>query len=139
VNNPLAYVTANLQMLERELADDEELLALARESLDGARRIQTVVRQLFSFSRTAPAEGDRCLPASAVDAAVKMSMVELRDRAVLEAKLPALPRVHMDQGHLAQVLLNLLVNAAQSIPPGKRDENRVVIEGGSSTGRSSSP
>ena len=128
VNNPLAYVMANLQLLEQGLGDKTDLLTLTRESLDGARRIQVVVRQLFGFSATAPATVGWCDPAAAADAAVKMSMVELRDRALLEVKLPALPHVQMDEGQLAQVLLNLLVNAAQSIPPGKRDENRVVIE-----------
>jgi signal transduction histidine kinase/CheY-like chemotaxis protein len=128
VNNPLAYVMANLQLLEQELGGKAELLDLTRESLDGARRIQAVVRQLFGFSRTAPTAVGWCDPAVAADAAVKMSMVELGDRALLEVKLPALPYVQMDEGQLAQVLLNLLVNAAQSIAPGKRDENRVIIE-----------
>jgi CheY-like chemotaxis protein len=53
--------------------------------------------------------------------------VELRDRASLEVSLPRLPPVQLDGGHLAQIILNLLVNSAQAIPPGQRDANRVLL------------
>lgn len=128
VNNPLTYVKGNLQFLERELAgQDEELLQLAREALHGVDRIQSVIRQLSEFSQSSRIE----LPArvaTAIDSAAKMAMVQLRDRARLVVEIADdLPQVAIDEGKLAQVILNLLVNAAHAIPPGNVEGNWVRV------------
>jgi signal transduction histidine kinase len=128
VNNPLTYVKGNLQFLEHELAgQDEELLQLAREALHGVDRIQAVIRQLSEFSQSSRIE----LPArvaTAIDSAAKMAMVQLRDRARLVVEVADdLPQVAIDEGKLAQVILNLLVNAAHAIPPGNVEGNNVRV------------
>lgn len=126
VNNPLTYAKVNLQMLGRELENDEELYELAREALHGVGRIQNVVRQLSEFAQSRPSS----LPGrveEALRSAAKMAMVQLRDRAQLEMQVPALPQVTMEESKLAQVLLNLLVNAAQAIPSGNVEEHEVRV------------
>lgn len=127
VNNPLAYVLVNLQMLDADLAGNPKLRPLVQEALEGIERIRTVVRQLSTFSRSEP-EAQSGNVRAAADAAVKMAMVELKARARVEVQMPDPCRVGMDEAQLAQVLLNLLVNAAQSIPPGQRDHNLVRLE-----------
>lgn len=127
VNNPLTYVKGNLQMLARELEGDEELASLARDALHGVGRIQSVIQHLSEFARTT--RGD--VPGRvhvAAESAAKMAMVQMRDRASLEVEVADdLPAVTMDEGKLAQVLLNLLVNAAQAIEPGKVESNFVRL------------
>jgi signal transduction histidine kinase/CheY-like chemotaxis protein len=128
VNNPLAYVMGNLQILKQELRHDEELGQLAVEALDGAARIQRVVRQLSGFSGRGGDSSNPGLVADAVESASKMASAELKDRARIQIDVePALPAVSLDEGKLAQVMLNLLINAAQSIPAGDRDRNLVRI------------
>ncbi len=127
VNNPLTYVIGNLQLLENELQPDEELFSLAREAMHGANRIKKVVRQLSGFAR-ADAISQAAQLEVALDSAARMAMAEIKDRAELQVEVPDLPLVAMDEGQLAQVLLNLLVNAAQSIPPGNRDANCILVQ-----------
>jgi signal transduction histidine kinase/ActR/RegA family two-component response regulator len=127
INNPLAYVMGNLQILKHELAHDDELGQLAVEALDGAGRIHRVVGQLSSFASRGEAMGPGSV-ANAVESASRMASAELKDRARVELELqPELPPVALDEGKLAQVLLNLLINAAQSIPAGDRDHNLVRV------------
>jgi signal transduction histidine kinase len=126
VNNPLTYVIANVRSLAEELPAETEHAILAREALHGAERIKKLVRQLSAFARPAGECGSACVEA-AVETAAKMASVELKDRATLQLDLPELPGVAMDEGRLAQVLLNLLVNAAQSIPLGQRAEHWIRV------------
>ena len=76
--------------------------------------------------------------AAAIETALKMSGHEIRQRAQLVKELAPVPPVQANRGRLQQVLLNLLVNAAQAIPAGKPgmevrvttrlDGDRVLIE-----------
>ncbi|MBI2896383.1 MAG: hypothetical protein HYY06_22690 [Deltaproteobacteria bacterium] len=125
VNNPLAYVMANLHGL-REGLPEGELTPLIEDALHGAERIRAVVRQLASFAQATPAAAWGKVD-GAVELAATMAAAHLKDRATLEIALEPLPRVAIDEALLAQVLLNLLINAAQSIQPGDGEHNRVRV------------
>jgi len=135
VNNPLAYVSANLAFLREELsgsqgpaASREELLQALAECVEGIGRVRETVTGLERFASpetTAPAPVD---VRSEIEAALGLARHELTRRARLEVDLPAgLPRVMADGGSLRQLFLNLLVNAAQAVPEGKPDANRIAV------------
>jgi PAS domain S-box-containing protein len=134
INNPLAYVIANLHHI-RERIDAEldpatlsELKELLDESLDGANRVRRIVGDLRTFSRE---DDDRVQAVDlhqVVERALNMAMNELRHRARVIPKFGAIPRVLGTEGKLGQVVLNLLVNAAQAIEPGAVDENTIELD-----------
>jgi nitrogen-specific signal transduction histidine kinase len=137
INNPLTYVLSNLEGLAADLpglelllpttARPPELLARTREALDGARRISKIVRDLKVFSRTG---SDRLEPVSlnkVIEGAINMTLGEVKYRAHLVTELGTLPPVRANEGRLAQVFLNLLVNAAQAIPEGDAEHNLITI------------
>ena len=126
VNNPLTYVLTNLQELSEELPPEGELRTLAEEALHGAGRIRKLVLQLSAFAHPSDAARSASVRA-AVETAAKLASVEIKDRATLELDIAELPNVAMEEARLAQVLLNLLVNAAQAIPAGRRAENRIRV------------
>ncbi len=92
INSPLAYVTANLEIIGEELrgldsglpaAKLRDLTTLVNESRDGAERVRKIVRGLKTFSRSdeerrAPIELARIL-----DLAANMTFNEIRHRARL--------------------------------------------------------
>ena len=53
INNPLAYVITNLEMLQLELADNDtaDIKGLVDTGLEGAIRVRDIVSDLHSFSR----------------------------------------------------------------------------------------
>ncbi len=136
INNPLAFVTANVDFaLEHlgqlaaklphpELAEIREALADAK---DGAWRIRSIVRDLKRFA----GQEDRSLGSvdlhAALDAAIAMATNEIRHRAQLERRLGTPPKVTGNDGQLSQVFLNLLVNAAQAIPLGAAEAHRIRV------------
>src|SRR5690606_18825551 len=59
--------------------------------------------------------------------AVKLASRELRDRAQLIEEYEGVPAVWGNGPRLGQVVLNLLINAAYAITPGKPAENEVRL------------
>ena len=144
INNPLAYVLANLDLvLERlsepglrlrggSMEDEEEgrfaeLLDILRDARDGADRVRHIVRDLKVFSRGETEERTRIDPRTVIDSCVNMARGEIRQRAQVVKVYGETPLVLVNQARLGQVLLNLLVNAAHAIPEGDPDANEIRV------------
>jgi PAS domain S-box-containing protein len=134
INNPLAYVMTNLRFVLHRLSvgepggDDaaDAVHEALGEALEGAGRVARIVRDLKTYARpaeepTGPARLER-----AMDAALSMAGHELRPRAAVERRYRPAPPVDADEVRLAQVFLNLVINAAHAIPEGAADHHRVV-------------
>jgi len=140
INNPLAYVIVNLDMLlplaERVATglpisetDGKEMVELVNEVKEGAIRIRNIVSDLKSFSRTETTPAGPVDVTRVVDLSTRMASIEIRHRARIVRNLEKLPSVRAEEGRLGQVFLNLLVNAAQAIREGNVGENEIRISG----------
>ncbi|HEX3766450.1 MAG TPA: two-component regulator propeller domain-containing protein [Kofleriaceae bacterium] len=142
INNPLAYVSANLEVVAESLAaapaasspaqqaEHAELQAAIGDAREGAERVRKIVRGLRSFSRS---EEEKRVPIALSDvlgAAIRLTRNEVKHRAVLVLDLGDTPAVLADDGRLTQVFINLLVNAAHAIPEGHTDANRITVRTG---------
>ena len=137
INNPLSYAIANLELVASLLTDNTSergrggpgspiALALA-DSREGLLRIRSIVRDLRTFSRPAddgigPVDVERVLDSSA-----NIVSSEVSQRARLIKDYGGVPRVLANEARLGQVCLNLIVNAAQSIPEGHVDDNEIRL------------
>jgi PAS domain S-box-containing protein len=136
INNPLAYVSMNLDLIAEEIRSIggaspsgrlRELDELTREARQGAERVRKIVSGLKTFSR-ADSERRVILDVHQVlDLALNMSFNEIRHRARLAKDYGEAPAVEADESRLGQVFVNLLVNAAHAIPEGQADRNEIRI------------
>lgn len=136
INNPLTYVLTNLSLISEEIESLHDtapaetrsaLRELIAQADDGAERVRVIVRDLKTFSR---ADDDSAYTAdihAVIEGAVSMAWNEIRHRATLERHYGELPATCGTEAKLGQVFLNLLVNAAQSLPVGRADEHRITI------------
>jgi signal transduction histidine kinase len=100
-------------------------LAELRTSVD---RMTAVVRDLTGFSRTSTEQFGAVELASVVERATRLARHATRQRATVRVELGLVPAVFGHAGKLEQVLLNLLVNAAQSFPAERGEtENEIVV------------
>lgn len=129
INNPLTWLLANLEVLERNLRAQPELHPLAADALEGAERIRSVVAG-FRALRVAEAAAVQA-PVdlrSVVESSCRLLEAELRQRAtVLCDYLDDLPLVEGDEGRFGQVFVNLLSNAVQALPDRPVTENLVRV------------
>jgi nitrogen-specific signal transduction histidine kinase len=136
INNPLAYVTANIAMMIDEIGtlcaespsgQMREWREIAIEVQEGAERIRKIVLGLKTFSR-AEAERRAVIDVRPVlELSINMAFNEIRHRARLVKDYGTTPRVNADVARLGQVFINLLVNAAQALPEGESDANEIRI------------
>ncbi|MEM1377460.1 MAG: cache domain-containing protein [Pseudomonadota bacterium] len=129
INNPVAVIQGNLEVIRNGLGHDAREYAVEFDLIDAqAHRINTIVRKLLNFSRSDeasefPVQTDI---RSVVDDTVILVAADLRNEAIqLEISHRAeTPNVLVIPTELQQVLVNLLINAAQAIG----SEGTITIE-----------
>ena len=148
INNPAAFVLANIEALAGHMRLIEEKLrdlpdggagrlgltdqlfeanAILQESKEGMARIHRIVRDLSAFSH---ADEDTSVPMNvnaAVESALSMLRNELKYRAQVERDLSATRMVRASGARLGQVFLNLILNAAQALDEAESKRNRVRV------------
>ncbi len=126
LNNPLAYVKANVELITQQLSDPavraalpadvgDELSELTRETLEGVERMAALVANLKSASRK-PTGQRQPLDLNALLERTRILVhPRFKHRVNISIEQGKVPEVYGDQGRLLQVLLNLAVNAAQAV------------------------
>jgi two-component system NtrC family sensor kinase len=102
-------------------ADVDQLLA---ESSEGLHRVKDIVQNLRTFARLDEADVREVDLNEGIEATLKMVWNELKYKCQLHKRLEPLPMLRCYAGQLNQVVMNLLVNAAQAIP----DRGEITVE-----------
>lgn len=132
INNPLACVLANLGGVERAARLGDAYDADARDALQdallGAKHIQRIVRDLKTYSRADLEVLEPVDVHTVIANVLKMLANETRHRAnvICDLAEPYVVAV-ADEGRLGQIVLNLVLNAAQAIPEGRARDNAITI------------
>ncbi|WNG18935.1 sensor histidine kinase [Cystobacter fuscus] len=135
INNPLAYVGANVDHVREELlapreVDREALADVLAETRLGVRHIQQIVADLKGFARMEAQEPAECSLAEVVADAMKLASLRLKHVAWLHIDVPVeLPRIFAVRQRLVQVVLNLLVNAGDVLETHRAGEGEVRVTG----------
>jgi PAS domain S-box-containing protein len=154
INNPLSVVAANVDLALRAMiglessvtellsdrADADDHAALVRLKTDlsevregladarrGARRVQSIVRDLRAFSRPELDPSEPVQIEGVLQAAVALVRNEIRHRAQLVKTFERVPAVVGNEARLGQVFLNLLINAVHAIPVGDANRHQIRL------------
>jgi PAS domain S-box-containing protein len=146
INNPLAVILCTAEILAEELKRLQTDLAMGHgiaevepakrvdsairkitAVAEAAKRITNIVRDFKGFARPAAHTRDRADVQRAVEWAISATSPEFVNRARLLTKLEPVPPVGTDETRLGQILVNLLINAAQAIAPGDIEHHQVSL------------
>ncbi|MBL8914724.1 MAG: hypothetical protein JNM17_28725 [Archangium sp.] len=134
INNPLAFVKANVSLLQRALVTEDEKLTppelaeIFEDTIVGVDRICQIVLDLKGFAREDSGLVEPVDLRDAIQSAARLAAVRLpRDMRVLVEVAKGLPLARANQRKLAQVMLNLLVNAGEALEEAKIENPLVTI------------
>jgi two-component system NtrC family sensor kinase len=125
VNNPMAFVTSNVNSLLKDMKQQRELPPALKEyvdevlpeTLEGIKRVNAIMADLRRFSRgDLEAQAEYELNAEA-EAALRIAQGQL-SHCQVEVELGAVGKVVGRPRQIVQVLVNLLANAGQATQPG---------------------
>jgi PAS domain S-box-containing protein len=120
-NNLLTVISANLQILEDDLADRPDQLESIAIALRAVGRGAELTRKLLAFARRQQLSPRACDPALLLDDVGGMLRRTLGEAIDLRIECSTdLPRVFVDPGQLDTALVNLAINARDAMPRGGR-------------------
>jgi PAS domain S-box-containing protein len=146
VNNPLAFIQANLHCLQRneaslleriekEAPEDSRLAFLAEgrhligQSLQEIARVSAIVKEIRGFSHMGPGELQWNDVNGLLESSLRIALPRLRRSARLEIERGDLPQVHCAGQDLKQVFLDLILTAARSMESSGAIKVRTALEG----------
>lgn len=127
INNPLAYIGANLRALREQwpaLASAEkddaatlfdEGAEMLDDALEGVDRAAAIVRDVRAFSHVASDAPERFDPNEVLDRVLRVAAPHLRHRIRVVRGFVDVGAIEGARREIEQVFLNLVVNAAQAI------------------------
>lgn len=155
INNPLGFLRSNCAFIQKyvkkfEKAWEEvrkipepviseiegrnninyflsELNAVFAESDDGFERIMRIVGTLKSFSRIDQGDGFELYDVNAgIEGTLVVARNEIKYIAEVKKNFGVLPQIRARGNEINQVLLNIIINAAQAIESQKRSEKGII-------------
>lgn len=135
INNPLAYLLGNLELLKRDLGRLQSLDPATRATFEarldvvneGALRVRDIVRDLKALSSGDAGVGGTVELHHVLDVCLHMAELETRARANVVKQFDKPAFIRTSESRLGQIFLNLLINAAHAIPEGHAAENEIRI------------
>jgi len=119
INNPLLGILSHLE-LELKTAADAEQKQEIEQCIQGAKRISSTLRGLVNYARPGPL----VLSKISLHRLIADTLTFIEHQPMLRGKklrneVPSdLPHIRADANQLSQVLMNLLLNAAEATPEG---------------------
>jgi PAS domain S-box-containing protein len=140
MNNPLTYLSMTSDQLSTDVAgiaaalargdlasaqaDLAQLGESATELRDGIRRVVEIAGDFKTLTSVRAQRPEPVDVAKVVASAARIAAAEILEHAELAVEIAAVPQVRAHAGRLGQVVLNLLMNAAQASPA--NDSGHVV-------------
>ena len=117
INNPLLGILSHLELELKDARTPDERIEI-EQCIEGAKRISATIRSLLNYARPGPLQLSRMN----IERLVGETLAFLKNQPLfrnirLETKIPYdLPAITADANQISQVLVNLLLNAAQAMP-----------------------
>jgi signal transduction histidine kinase len=133
INNPLTYVMLNLEELQALTAgmqpggEQELATELCSDALNGAGRVRDIVANLRQLSSVSDVQEQPVDVEAILESTVAVASKRIYERARIQLDLGGVGQAVAERGRLAQVFLNLLLNAIQALPTGDAQSNYISL------------
>jgi two-component system sensor histidine kinase HydH len=137
IRNPLSSIKGFATYFRERYADvpeDREVSSIMIQEVD---RLNRVVSQLLAFAKPVSVAKQSASIADVIHKTLKLMARQSHDRHIdIETDIhPSIPQIPLDSDQMSQVLLNLLLNAAEAMDTGGRirigafcDQDRLILQ-----------
>lgn len=131
VNNPLAYLLNNIEIARKHLArlgDEGKPAADALQvALEGVDRIRFIVRELLQLARGEQPEGTSTDLGALVQSTISLARAEIERTTRVSVEVEDSPLVCGGVARIAQIILNLVINATDAMRETPPSQNELVV------------
>ncbi len=115
-NNLLTVVIGNIGLAKQGLPDDDEAQLLLRESYEAARRMAKLTSQLQAYAGNSGSRRQTVNFVAIIQGLTGLLRAAVAEHVSFSIRVPAsLPSVEADPSQVKEVILNLVLNAAEAI------------------------
>ncbi|MBW2039773.1 MAG: HAMP domain-containing protein [Deltaproteobacteria bacterium] len=120
IGNPLTSVLGHTEILRKKLRDDEILVDLVERTRKETERIHRIIKDLLQFSRSPSSQIEDIDVNLVIQDSLNLVTVQkgFKDIAIDLSLRDDLPPVRGNSDQLQQVMVNILINAADAMPQG---------------------
>ncbi len=130
VRNPLGVIFNSVGAIRRIVKDDIEARTIIDILDEEANRLNHIVGDLLDFARPATPSLHTERIDLVLDAATEAALGESRSRILVERDYePGIPALRIDERLMRQALINVVLNAVQSMPTGGHLRLRIKLDG----------
>jgi signal transduction histidine kinase len=141
IGNPLTSVFSFVQVLT-DMEEDEFKKETLETIFFHMNRIKDILKQLSGFSKMPPLELKPCKVNSLIEDSLSLIQYDKRvqDITIMRDLWPEMPAITTDGNQLSQVIVNIVLNAADAMPNGgtltirSRVKNNSIVIGFEDTG-----
>ena len=140
VNNPLNYILSNitfvLEEVRRRIGEPavpenghwmKELEGALADAQEGTKRIAKIVADLKAFTRPSAETAETTDLNEVLNWSLAIAGHEVAARGRVVRRFGEVPPVDASSARLGQVFVNLIINAAHSLDPARRETNEIIL------------
>ncbi len=132
IGNPLTSVLGHTEILRKKVKDDKTLLDLVKRTMKETERIHRIIKDLLQFSRSPASQIEDIDANKVMQNSLNLVTVQkaFKDIAIDLSLRDDLSHARGNSDQLQQVLVNILINAADAMPQGGSISIRTEQENG---------
>lgn len=118
VNNPLGGLQNFVKMMKKEPENVSQSLEFLDLMSEGLKRIEVIIKRLMAFSRPYSTHRSYHSLNGIVENSLRFVDHRIKEQGILLKKIlfSNLPEIHADADNISQVIINIIVNALDSMP-----------------------
>lgn len=120
VNNPLGGLLNFVKMMKKEPGNISQNLEFLDLMFEGLKRIEVIIKQLMAFSRPYSMHMTNHSLNEIVESSLRFVDHRIKEQSTCLEKVlsPELPEIYGDADNISQVIINIIVNALDSMSSG---------------------